>query len=149
MNQERVLHDPTRPPPGGAADTNTSRHRQVRELRFGATSSSLPVVRDVVARSGAAAGFDPEAVELARLAVSEVVTNALVHGRPPYLLRVEADVRLRVTVADGSEREPSIEHVDTVSERGRGLAILARVADRWGWDRRPEGGKAVWFEMQR
>lgn len=142
-------HDSSGPPAGDSGDTDTMQHREVRELRFGASSSSLPVARDVIARSGVAAGFDPEAVELARLAVSEVVTNALVHGRPPYALRVEVDVRLRVTVFDGSEREPALEHVDTAAHRGRGLAILSKIADRWGWERRAGGGKGVWFEMRR
>lgn len=133
----------------GPAGSDTIHRSDVRELRFGASSASLPVVRDVIGRTGADAGFDPETVELARLAVSEIVTNALVHGSPPYELRVEVDVRLRVAVADGSAREPWVRDVDTASERGRGLAILARVADRWGWDRRPDGGKVVWFEMHR
>ncbi len=32
---------------------------------------------------------------------------------------------------------------------GRGLMIVDAVANRWGYERRPGGGKHVWFEVDR
>lgn len=144
MDHGWASQDVLRPGTGGSMH-----HPDVRELRLGASSASLPVARDVVGRAAAAAGLDAEAVELARLAASEVVTNALVHGAPPFRLRVEIGPRrMRTAVADGSDREPVETEADDAATRGRGLAIVAQIADRWGWDRRPEGGKFVWFELE-
>ncbi|HEY6744579.1 MAG TPA: ATP-binding protein [Mycobacteriales bacterium] len=90
-------------------------------------------------------------VELTVLLASELVTNAVVHGRGPIqLLLVEDGDRLRVEVTDAEPRLPDgpgkpAEH----DEGGRGLLILDRLADRWGsHPRRPPPGKVVWFEVR-
>jgi DNA-binding NarL/FixJ family response regulator len=66
------------------------------------------------------------------LLVSELVTNAVVHADSD----VEVLVRLTADAA-----------VDDTS--GRGLALVEAMARRWGVDRRPGGGKTVWFEVER
>ncbi|MEE1798192.1 ATP-binding protein [Streptomyces sp. JV176] len=86
------------------------------------------------------------------LCVSELSTNALLHGVPPgrgfrLFLRYDGDV-LRVEVHDSGSGVPEIADTEDAEdgEGGRGLLLVAAVADRWGVsDRRP--GKVVWCEF--
>lgn len=90
-----------------------------------------------------------------RLLVSELVTNSVRHadqGPDGWIdLRVSAGGRaVRVEVSDPGPglREPrpaSAPSADRVS--GRGLYLVAQIADRWGADR--EGCTHVWFEIDR
>ncbi|MFF1460214.1 ATP-binding protein [Streptomyces sp. NPDC058330] len=81
------------------------------------------------------------------LCVSELATNALLHGVPPgrgYLVRLEVDEpgrTLTVEVHDSGEGVPALRQPH--GESGRGLLLLDAVADGWGVrDRGP--GKIVW-----
>ncbi len=90
-----------------------------------------------------------ERADDAALALSEVVTNAVLHGREPLSLHVEADdERLRVEVRDGSPLGPTFSVLDPTAVTGRGLLLVTGLADRWGLEPCPDG-KAVWFELDR
>lgn len=94
-------------------------------------------------------GADPD---LPVLLVSELVTNAIVHAGPPVTLRAQrSGDRLRVEVCDGVSVPPVLRPQQPAgappSERGRGLFLVASLADRWGWEDH-ESGKAVWFELE-
>lgn len=94
-------------------------------------------------------------VECAELAVSEVVTNAILHGAPPVQVRVRGTAEHpRVEVRDASS-EPPVMPTDLLSDSpegeddflltfGRGLAIVARASDSWGANMEDDG-KVVWF----
>ena len=83
----------------------------------------------------------------AQLAVSELVTNAVLHGRRPICMRVEVtDECVRVEVVDGSPISPSFSMLDPTALTGRGLMLISDAADRWGVEAL-EDGKAVWFEL--
>jgi anti-sigma regulatory factor (Ser/Thr protein kinase) len=95
----------------------------------------------------------PEHAELTALLVSELVTNAIVHGRSETTVEVVIDdlpgggSRVQVTVSDGDSRLPRFsEDVPVDALGGRGLAILAGLAPRYGVTELAEG-KAVWFEL--
>lgn len=96
------------------------------------------------------AGVDGSATNLAdiELITSELVTNAVQHGSAPIQVRAEVvDGVLRVDVHDASPWlpiEPSAPSPD--AERRRGLAIVHALADHYGYDRDPDGGKTVWFD---
>ena len=80
------------------------------------------------------------------LLVSELVTNAVRHGQGSTLrltARVDAG-SLRVEVVDaGSGFEPPHRRPDAASPGGRGLEIVASLADHWGVY---EGNSThVWF----
>jgi anti-sigma regulatory factor (Ser/Thr protein kinase) len=78
------------------------------------------------------------------LAVSELVTNAVVHGRPPIELRAScADGRLRIGVSDAEAQLASPVALDVLAVGGRGLGIVAALADDTGVDRHPTT-KTVW-----
>ncbi len=99
-------------------------------------------MRQVLEHSGAAALADA-----AQLAVSEVITNALVHAGAPIHLRVAyLDTRLRVEVADGSPTFPSPRDYTSLAGTGRGLTLLDDSVDRWGVFAHGDG-KLVWFEI--
>lgn len=90
-------------------------------------------------------------VEPAELGVSELVTNAILHGTPPITVRVRGTRHHpRVEIRDGSNRPPSV-NVDMADEEyllstfGRGLGLVAMNSSAWGADLAPDG-KVVWFE---
>ena len=81
------------------------------------------------------------------LAVSELVTNAVLHGRDPIVLRVVRTAHcVRVEVADGSPVSPSFSMLDPTAVTGRGLMLISAASDRWGVEPDPDG-KRVWFEL--
>lgn len=82
----------------------------------------------------------------AELAVSELVTNAAMHARTDIYVQAEhlADA-VRLEVHDGSGTMPASRVPTTLG--GRGLALVALVADRWGADPTP-AGKVVWCEFE-
>ena len=81
------------------------------------------------------------------LAVSELVANAAIHGRPPVRLRLRrTDRRLIVDVCDGDDHLPRRRLAEATDEDGRGIGIVASLADSWGCRQLPEG-KSVWCEF--
>jgi anti-sigma regulatory factor (Ser/Thr protein kinase) len=92
-------------------------------------------------------------VENAALAMSEVVTNAILHGRPPVTVRLRGTRdHPRVEVRDESPDPPSPPHTEIdqefqleIATFGRGLGIVASSSTAWGAERDGEG-KMVWFE---
>ncbi|MGQ0617872.1 MAG: ATP-binding protein [Acidimicrobiia bacterium] len=82
------------------------------------------------------------------VALSEVVTNAVLHAGTPVKVRLQrrADGRLRVEVEDGSPLVPMRRRFSPDSVTGRGLFLLDRLTLVWGVE--PVGeGKMVWFEV--
>lgn len=84
----------------------------------------------------------------AELLVSELATNALVHGEGHITLRAHLDDdRLLVElVDDGSGFERQLRRTDYSQIGGWGLDIVDDVASRWGVH---EGSTHVWFELER
>jgi len=89
--------------------------------------------------------------DVAVLLTSELVTNAILHGRAPLELRASAvGSALRVEIHDQDPtRPPVLRHdADLTEVGGRGLQLVDTLADRWGWAADPTGdGKVVWFEL--
>jgi PAS domain S-box-containing protein len=91
-------------------------------------------------------GVDEETAYATELIVSELVTNALLHGTPPLQLRIIKDRALTCEVQDAGANAPRLRHARTVDEGGRGLFIVARLSRNWG-TRYTSGGKTVWTEQ--
>ncbi|WP_328854686.1 ATP-binding protein [Microbispora hainanensis] len=89
-----------------------------------------------------------EVAEVAELLVSELVANALLHGRgEPVLTLTLRDGVLRCEVEDEA-RVPVRARGESPddAEGGRGLLIVDSLARSWGV-RPTNRGKAVWFEL--
>lgn len=91
-----------------------------------------------------------EAVEGAVLATNELFANAVQHGSVSEEDTVTVTIdcernHFRIAVADSSPHLPFVRAVDTFAERGRGLAIVQEISDRWGAEATKDGGKQVWF----
>ena len=88
-----------------------------------------------------------ESTDAAALALSEIVTNALVHAGTPMRLRVIlAPSAVRVELADGSARLPLPREYSRAAGTGRGLHMVTEIVDQWG-AHHDEDGKVVWFEI--
>lgn len=82
------------------------------------------------------AGWWPEPVcTAASVIATELLTNAILHGRPPVTLAVnERGNGLTVEVADGSSKLPMIrEYASPLDEFGRGLQMVKTLSDGWGF----------------
>ncbi|MFJ2160388.1 ATP-binding protein [Streptomyces sp. NPDC087856] len=88
------------------------------------------------------------------LCVSELTTNAVLHGAPPgrglaLRLRIHLDGVLRVEVHDSGTielRRIRTPYRSLDAENGRGLMLVAALADKWGVGERVPG-KVVWCEF--
>jgi two-component sensor histidine kinase len=89
----------------------------------------------------------PGVAEDVCLVVSELVTNALLHGRSDAVLRVlQQHDSIRVEVQDEDTRLPLPSAPDQQALGGRGLALVAALATLWGTER-TDSGKTVWAEF--
>ncbi len=84
----------------------------------------------------------------AQLAVTEIITNALVHAGGEVRLTAGVDrTGLRVDVLDDSPHLPVRRDYSPVSATGRGLHLLDSLVTHWGATAL-DHGKTVWFEIQ-
>ena len=127
-----------------------------RSLVLPASPPSVKLARSWVSKVLEEIGRE-DLVDSAQLGVSELVTNALIHSRPPLSVRVRGTVdHPRIEVVDSSpvppQRQPvapEIEDVDdlNLTTFGRGLDLVAMMSNRWGSDLAHDGrSKSVWFE---
>jgi anti-sigma regulatory factor (Ser/Thr protein kinase) len=117
------------------------------ELPFtGAAPSTARSYLRLFARNLSAATLDE-----ALVMVSELVTNALQHGKPEITLQLwlRPD-RIAVAVLDRGDASPSLIHPAPRGDHphGRGLMLVNALAAHWGV-RCSEGraGKTVWFDL--
>ncbi|MEU9412127.1 ATP-binding protein [Streptomyces sp. NPDC048281] len=125
-----------------------------REQFYARERRSVPAARRFAAQSLRCWGLaDWARADDMSLCVSELATNALLHGVPPgrgFLLRLRYDGDVvRVEVHDSGPGVPvAAEQADDADEGGRGLVLVAALADKWGVVERALG-KVVWAEFGR
>jgi serine/threonine-protein kinase RsbW len=126
--------------------TEGTEGNEVRSWRLTARSPEIERWRRVSADAVAALGGDEEAVMLARLGVSELLSNVVKHVADPRCLLVIAGEGsdFRITVRDRSTAAPAVTRPAWDSDSGRGLWLLREMARDLGYTCFP-GGKAVWF----
>ena len=100
-------------------------------------------VRDVVAQGTLECRVDD-----LDLLVSEVVTNAVLHGGGASVEVTVSDhgSAVRVGVVDSNPDQPVVGNPDPQRPNGRGMLLVDRIATRWGTDVLPGKTKRVWFE---
>lgn len=119
--------------------------RPLSELTLGGEPDAVPKARRFTAKSLAA---EPEhLVEDAEQVVSELVTNAILHGSEPVTIRLlRGEHALRVEVEDGGRMLPVVGRPTSDAMTGRGLSLVAALASGWGVEESP-AGKVVWAEL--
>ena len=114
-------------------------------------SAARRFVRDVLSECSDAPA---QLSDIVTLLVSEVVTNAIVHGDGPVDLTIRGrDDTIWIGVRDHDRaavtrvpRRTIDEH--GINEHGFGLWILSELADEWGVATDgPQPGKTVWFSV--
>jgi len=122
--------------------TEPEEHVVPADLRF------VRDARRVTAACCRRAGLDEDLTDTAVLLTSELVTNAIVHGRSEARLRVHATPGgVRVEVGDDNDRAPVLQPRDDDALTGRGLSLLELTATTWGVQEAPVG-KVVWFSLR-
>jgi DNA-binding NarL/FixJ family response regulator len=130
----------------------------VMEMADAAVEQARAALTGEPASAGAARRFVDETLqrwdcdaqlEVVRLLVSELVTNAVTHAGSD--LEVFVQLRqgaLRVEVIDQSDVLPHLQQPEPTDVAGRGLTLVESLTRSWGVETRPTG-KSVWFEVPR
>lgn len=119
-------------------------------VRLPGDTTAPAVARDAVASAIGRNGDVPRrVVDDVRLAVSELVSNAVVHGAPPQRVDVWSDPpKIRVEVVDAASTAERFFGPPS-NGGGFGLKIVAALASAWGVEFRPDDHyKVVWFEVR-
>ncbi|HLG68008.1 MAG TPA: ATP-binding protein [Acidimicrobiales bacterium] len=99
--------------------------------------------------AGVVAGWRVSGASLVTLVLNELVTNAVLHGRPP----ISVDLRRRdggvwIGVSDSGHGQVARTWPGPGATGGRGLGIVAEASARWGVTPLPgRAGKTVWAEV--
>src|SRR4051794_40047354 len=110
------------------------------------TADAVPRARRFT--TGALSDADRSLAEDVELVVTELVTNALLHGTPPVVLRISpAHGRVRIEVEDAGREMPMRMRENVEAMTGRGLSLVSRLTSGWGVEPRGDGGKVVWAEV--
>jgi two-component sensor histidine kinase len=81
------------------------------------------------------------------LVVSELVTNALVHGHGRAWLEIRRNhAGIRVMVTDSTSPLPQARQLDPEATSGRGLRLVQALTHSWGTEPSP-CGKTVWAQV--
>ncbi|MEF9904753.1 ATP-binding protein [Streptomyces sp. P9-A2] len=135
----------------------------ISELTLAATPNAVAWARghtvDILQRWR----FPAEGIEVARLLISELATNAIRHAQPtePSETATEyaglgtialklwpTDGGIILAVSDPDPRPPAPRAGDASPTGGRGLVLIQAMANRWGYfPTQPHSGKAVWAEV--
>ncbi|WP_326641031.1 ATP-binding protein [Streptosporangium sp. NBC_01755] len=123
---------------------------------FGGEVRSAGQARGWVVELLSAQCFSGEVLETARLLVSEVVTNSILHSDsgidPEGLVTVAVGlgrdvIHIEVIDQGSSVNVPAMRSAGEDSLGGRGLDWVHRLSSGWGSDHDPEIGRAVWFRL--
>jgi anti-sigma regulatory factor (Ser/Thr protein kinase) len=122
---------------------------QSRPIVLRRHASSVRRARRIAVSFAHDRGGDRVTQDLA-LVTSELVSNAIRHADQAITLafRVVQD-RVRVEVFDDGDGVPGLQAPHPSMETGRGLVIVAGVAEAWGTRAAAGRGKTVWAELPR
>jgi anti-sigma regulatory factor (Ser/Thr protein kinase) len=87
-------------------------------------------------------------LEDAKLVVSELATNAVIHARSSFTVEVHSrGTGVRLSVRDASPTKPTLGNCDALAGSGRGLRLIDMLAANWGVEL-ADDGKTVWAELR-
>ncbi|MFD0663362.1 ATP-binding SpoIIE family protein phosphatase [Thermocatellispora tengchongensis] len=128
-----------------AARTRALPRHCVAEWEVPPDPAAVGRIRDEVARRLAEWNLE-ELTFSAELIFSELVTNAIRYGSEPLGARLLLDRSLICEVSDAGETAPRPRRAADTDEGGRGLYLVAQLAERWG-TRYTRRGKIIWAEL--
>ncbi|MFI1169384.1 SpoIIE family protein phosphatase [Streptomyces sp. NPDC020801] len=128
------------------ARTHVLSSDRVASWEVPADPSAVHVAREDVSRQLSLWGLE-ETAFTTELIVSELLTNAIRHAYGPIHLRLIHERALICEVSDASNTSPHLRRARSTDEGGRGLFLVAQVAQRWG-TRYTSTGKTIWAEQQ-
>lgn len=148
---------------GGSKHVETSPRAQASSLELAALPDAVGLARLHTTSTLRQWSLPDDLIETAVLLVSEIATNAVVHGQAedpappcPHLARTGAgrfwlrlhrnQARLLAEVRDTGNRPPVLQHAAEGAESGHGLILVKALSSRWGYYYSSEC-KIVWFEM--
>ncbi|MEV0174599.1 SpoIIE family protein phosphatase [Streptomyces sp. NPDC050803] len=117
----------------------------VAEWEVPSDPAAVAKVRASVSRQLTEWGLEEPAFTT-ELILSELVTNAIRYGGDPIRVRVLRDRTLICEVYDSSSTSPHLRYAAMTDEGGRGLFLVAQLAERWG-TRYTAAGKVIWAEQ--
>ncbi|MCX5213488.1 ATP-binding protein [Kitasatospora sp. NBC_00240] len=128
--------------------------RAVRAWRLAAdspTTACVGAARTAVAAAATSWGVGGEGLDDLLCVVSELVANAVRHAPGPLSARVRFapdGTRVLIEVSDTGSSLPRLVAgaSELFAESGRGMLMVAALAERWG-ARPDDGGKTVWCEL--
>jgi PAS domain S-box-containing protein len=126
----------------------SERFERGERIDVGSGAGAVPAARRRAATAVREA-VHTDVLDALELVISELASNALLHGAAPVTLVVAPGrdgSSARVEVHDGSRTLPVRPRRGGDGLTGRGLALIDAVAAAWGVDATPEG-KAVWVEL--
>lgn len=117
--------------------------------RFSRDAAEVPRARRFVADTLERSGR--QATDEVMLVTSELVSNAVRHGRDPVELhlQLDADDRLHLEVVDAGGVAPQAPAAMPAveAEGGRGLPLVAALSESWGSAVDARGHTAVWADL--
>jgi serine phosphatase RsbU (regulator of sigma subunit)/PAS domain-containing protein/anti-sigma regulatory factor (Ser/Thr protein kinase) len=127
------------------ARTRTLAADHVAQWEVPMDPAAVAEVRAAVTRQLAQWGLE-ELTFTTELILSELVTNAIRYGSSPIHVRVLRDRSLICEVFDAVSTSPHLRYATMTDEGGRGLFLVAQLAERWGTRYTPTG-KVIWAEQ--
>jgi anti-sigma regulatory factor (Ser/Thr protein kinase) len=128
-----------------AGEHRPSAHLSTAE--FPAAAQSPGAARRFVDQALQRWGIDGLVLEHVRLVTSELATNAVVHAAGRFAVTVRAlPDAVRIAVDDPSLSEPVMRSRPPGAPAGRGLHVIAALAQEWGVEVTAHG-KRVWADV--
>ncbi|MFD8455124.1 SpoIIE family protein phosphatase [Streptomyces antimycoticus] len=119
--------------------------RQIAAWELPSAPEIVSTTRTAVTRQ--LADWDLEELQFTtELILSELITNAIRYATGPLRVRMLRADSLICEVSDASSTSPHLRHAATTDEGGRGLFLVAQLAQRWG-TRYTANGKIIWAEQ--
>ena len=134
-------------PPGEILPLSSGKAKAVSRVRRLPANADAPSFARGFVRSELG-GCEEKVLLAAELMVSELVSNAVVHGSGPIQLEfLRAEDIVKATVTDRGAGRPELQDPRKDEPHGRGILIVQSLALDWGVED-CEVGKSVWFTLR-
>jgi anti-sigma regulatory factor (Ser/Thr protein kinase) len=114
---------------------------------FEPSPTHIRAARELVAEVLAGHHWPPEAIEKARVVMSELASNAVLHAQTPFQVRCRIDGDAVIEVTDWQPNSvPLVADSDPTTDGGLGLRLIEAIASEWGVLAEPQF-KVVWCRL--